>query len=100
MKVTVILKDLSDAFYNGSEFLGPGLLQLPTDADRWARLRDVCTRGELKATMKVGSSDSFRDKVELNQILRGPVSIAFKLESRKGYKLAMFEIVPLSSVKP
>jgi hypothetical protein len=46
--------------------------------------------------MKVGNSDAFRDKVELNHILNSKkpeeINLTYKLEPRRGYKLATFEI--------
>ena len=95
MKITFILKNLSDAFYNGSEFLGVGLLQLQSNKERWERLKDIVSRRELDVKMMVGNSDSFRDKVDLNTMLRMECSFQFKLEPRKGYKLATFEIEPV-----
>ena len=87
MKITVILKDKSDAFYNGNERI-VGLLQMD-DVKKFQRLNELVFEG--RATSKVGNG-SFRDKVELNQILRKPRTIHFKLEPRKGYKLATFDI--------
>ena len=45
-----------------------------------------------RATMKIGMGQ-FRDAVELNAMRRLPCSISFKLEPRKGYKLATFEFI-------
>lgn len=87
MKVTFILKDKSEAFYNGSEFSGVGLLHQGPQ-DQYDRCVKTCLDG--LATMKVGNG-SFRDRVELNQIQRNGKPPSFKLESRKGYKLATFE---------
>lgn len=87
MKVTFILKDKSDAFYNGSEFCGPGLLQ-QTPLEQFERLEKNAHDG--LSTMRVGSCNSFRDRVELNQIRRNGKAPAFTLEPRRGYKLATF----------
>lgn len=88
MKVTVILKDKSDVFYNGGGyFCEVGLLQMEPLA-QWERLQKLSFEG--LSTIKVGSGE-FRDKVELNQILRSGKVPNFRLESRKGYKLATFE---------
>jgi hypothetical protein len=40
---------------------------------------------------KVGSG-MFRDKVELNQLRRKDFALSYKLEARKGYTLATFEV--------
>ena len=90
MKITFIIKDLSDIFYNGGGVLCTiGLLQM-TDSDKFIYLRKLASEKVLKVTCKVGNCDSFRDKVELNSILRGEHTIDFKLEDRRGYKLATF----------
>jgi len=88
MKVTFILKDKSDIFYNGGGyFCEVGLLQMEPLA-QWERLQKQAHDG--LATLKIGTGQ-FRDKVELNQILRSGKSPTFKLEPRKGYKLATFD---------
>lgn len=91
MKITYILKDFTQAFYDG---LPPSIVGFNTlsNSDKFRKLEAM--RGERRVTCKVGNCDSFRDKVELNQTLKGPHSIQFKLEPRKGYKLATFEISP------
>jgi len=88
MKTTFILKDFSDVFYDGSESI-VGLLTIPDD-EKFKRLTKMAN--EKRISMKIGN-ESFRDKVELNQILREPdCRYTFKLEPRRGYKLATFEI--------
>ena len=91
MKITYILKDFTPAFYDG---LLPSIVGFSTlsDSDKFKKLERM--RGEQRVSCKVGNCDSFRDKVELNSTLKGPHSIQFKLEPRKGYKLATFEINP------
>lgn len=101
MKVTFILKDLSEAFFNGnnvppdSPIYIQGLNNL-TDFYKFYYLKGKAARKELQITMKVGNSDDFRDKVELNQILNSKkpeeINLTYKLEPRRGYKLATFEI--------
>jgi len=86
MKTTFILKDLTPQFYEGFGESIVGLLNM-TDADKFTYLNK--SRINLKITMKIGSGQ-FRDTVELNQLLRQPHAVQFKLESRKGYKLATF----------
>jgi hypothetical protein len=87
MKVTFILKDKSDAFYNGSEFSGVGLLQ-QSPMEQFARLEKNASDGLV--SMRIGSCNAFRDRVELNQIRRNGKAPSFSLESRRGYKLATF----------
>jgi hypothetical protein len=97
MKVTFILKDLSKAFYEGSNILGiPGLNNLPSDGERFDYLIGPRCR-DLKISRKTGN-DSTRDAVEFNQLIRAQrqsgvptTPKAYKLEPRKGYKLATFE---------
>jgi len=96
MRITFILKNLSDTFYNGDEkfsCFGPGLLQ-QTNSDKFKRLTSSDAK-DLGITCQIGHCNAFRDKVELNQLMRGGHSIEFKLEPRRGYKLAIFEIKPL-----
>lgn len=88
MKITFILKDLTDAFYQGFGESIVGLLNM-SDADKFAKLNKMAHEKRVK--MKIGN-DSFRDKVELNQILRDACIYTFTLEPRKGYRLATFTI--------
>jgi hypothetical protein len=79
MKVTCIIKDKTDLFYE----------QLAGIEDKFHYL----AHGQhYNISVKIGSSNAFRDRVELNQITRGPHQIIYKLENRKGYRLATFEI--------
>ena len=92
MKVTFTLKDLTDTFYNGLGDSIVGLLNM-TDSEKFAYLSKAAVKKELKISMKIGTSDQFRDKVELNQIMRNPnARYEFKIEPRKGYKLVTFEV--------
>jgi hypothetical protein len=89
MKITVILKDFTEQFYMGTESGSiVGLLKM----DDFAKF-ELCRKlaGENRATMKIGTGQ-FRDAVELNAMRRNPCNITFKLENRKGYKLATFEV--------
>lgn len=92
MKVTFIMKDKTDAFYHGFGDSITGLLNM-SDADKFAYLNK--NRHDLSITMKIGSGQ-FRDSVELNQLLRTSPKITFKLEARKGYKLATFEFTKVT----
>jgi hypothetical protein len=88
MKVTVILKDFSEVFFNGNGQGIVGFLNL-SDSEKFEKLKRM--HAEKRVSMKIGSGQ-FRDAVELNSMMRKPCAYAFRLEPRKGYKLAMFEI--------
>ena len=87
MKVTFILKGVQAQFYSGLGERITGLLNM-SDSEKYTYLDRA--RHDFGFSMKVGSGQ-FRDRVELNQLLRETHSIIFKLEPRKGYKLATFE---------
>jgi hypothetical protein len=88
MKVTFILKGVTDVFYNGFGASIVGLMNL-TDMEKFAYLNRA--RHEHPGfSMKIGTGQ-FRDAVELNQILRTEPSVEFKLEMRRGYRLATFQ---------
>lgn len=89
MKITAILKDFTEQFYNGTDSGSIiGLLNM-SDADKFETCRRLA--GEKRVTMKIGSGQ-FRDAVELNSMRRNPCNFTFKIEPRKGYKLVTFEI--------
>ena len=91
MKVTYILKDFSEVFYTGNGQSILGLLNM-SDKDKFFYL-DKKAKDKIGCTQKIGTSNSFRDRVELNQIIRKDnVAYTFKLDPRKGYKLATFEV--------
>ena len=89
MKVTFILRNLSDAFYYGNGSSITGLLNL-SDSDKFWELRNQAS-GDLRhcVKMKVGSGQ-LRDSVDLNAIVKRDHNVSFKIEPRKGYKLATF----------
>ena len=91
MKVTFILKNLTDAFYDGNGDSIVGLNTL-TDAEKFQKLSRL-SKGDLRhcVSMKIGSGQ-FRDAVDLNMLLREPVTYSYRLEPRKGYRLATFEV--------
>ena len=93
MKVTFILKNLTDAFYDGNESCSIIGLLKRSDSEKFAYLSAKAAKRELDITMKIGATNAFRDRVDLNAILRRQCSYAFKLEHRKGYRLATFDIV-------
>lgn len=84
IKVTVIIKDVTDAFFEGMGDSIIGLLNM-TDADKFTYLNKQLARFPMKI-----SSGSFRDRVELNSMIKKSHTITFKLEPRRGYKLATF----------
>jgi hypothetical protein len=87
MKITVILKDFTEQFFTGfGEIIG---FNTRTNAEKFEYCKKL--HNERRASMKIGTGQ-FRDAVELNQMIRGKHSIAYKLEPRRGYKLATFEI--------
>lgn len=89
MKVTVILKDFTEQFFTGfGEIVG--FLNRP-DSEKFELCRKL--HNEKRVSMKIGTGQ-FRDAVELNQIRRNKHEVAFKLEPRRGYKLATFDITP------
>ena len=93
MKVTAIIKNVSEQFFIGYGDSIAGLNNL-SDLEKFNYLMNKGVSNPETVTTKVGGN-MFRDKVELNQIRRKPFSIDYKLENRKGYKLATFEITPI-----
>lgn len=93
MKVTFIIRDVGDDFFNGIPHLpsfGPGLLNMePIKA--FEKLENLASTGDKRIAMRVGSANAFRDRVDLNQLRRSQKPPAFKLEPRKGYRLATYE---------
>lgn len=85
MQVTFIIKNLTEQTHIE--------LAAMTDADRFAKLTKWAF-GDLRhcVSQKI-ETGQFRDRVELNQIMRSPHFQSYKLEPRRGYKLATFEIV-------
>ena len=93
MKVTFILRNLSETFYNGNGSSITGLLNL-SDSDKFWKLRNQAS-GDLRdcVKMKVGTGQ-FRDSVDLNAIVKRDHAVSFKIEPRRGYKLATFTFSP------
>lgn len=89
MKVTAILKDFSECFYEGREESGiPAFLHV-SPAEQWAIVKRLSA--EKRVSMKINLGQ-FRDAVELNSMMRSPCNITCKVEPRRGYKLATFDI--------
>lgn len=91
MKVTFTLKDLSDMFYEGHGTTIVGFNSME-DRDKLTYLMQKSSSMPSNIKMKIGSGSQFKDRVELNQILRTNYSVVYSLEPRKGYKLATFEV--------
>lgn len=87
MKTTFTLSNLTPEFYTGYGAHLLGLLNM-TDTEKFTYLdKSRTTFSNIK--MKIGSGQ-FRDQVDLNSLLKQPHSVTFKLEPRRGYKLATF----------
>ena len=85
MKVTYILKDKSDSYINGIKAM---------QALQAFDYLNKESHGQYayNVSQKIGNG-SFRDKVELNQIMRKEIIQAwFSFEPRKGYILVTFTI--------
>ena len=91
MKVTVIMKDFSDAFYSGrpSETMPIPSFTAMSAHDKWAKCKQLAA--DRRVTMKI-MTGQFSDAVDLNHMLKSPVDIEFTIEPRRGYKLATFHI--------
>ena len=87
MKITFILKDLTEAFYEGGTY-SIGLKRL-NDFEKFLFLLYYARNNYFGITCKIGNG-SFRDKVEFNQTMRKNYILSFSLEPRRGYKLATF----------
>jgi hypothetical protein len=89
MKITFILKDLSEEFFTGFGDI-VGFAALSNDV-KFSKLLKMSAQSGISVKAKIGAG-AFRDRVELNQLMRKPCTYIFKLEPRKGYQLATFEI--------
>ena len=88
MKITAIMKGFTEQFYNGAGESIPAFMDMDNRA-KWEKIKRM--GHEKRVSVKIGNGQ-FRVAVELNQIMREPVNIDFKLEPRRGYKLATFDI--------
>lgn len=81
MKVTFILKNLTDAFY----------AKIPNETEEaFNYLDNLSKKPEWGISRKI-ETGSFNDGVKFNMMRKnGKTAKQFKLESRKGYKLAIF----------
>jgi hypothetical protein len=93
MKITVIVRDLSDAFWSGNGDLIPSFLA-QSAIDRLDRLTRLSVDLPRNISIKVGNG-SFRDKVDWNQAMRDATRkerMTAKIEPRRGYRLVTFEL--------
>lgn len=91
MKVTAIIKNVSDTFFLGFGDSIQGLNNMD-DREKFNYLMNKGVTNPETVTTKVGGG-MFRDKVELNQLRRKDYRLTYKLENRRGYKLATFELL-------
>lgn len=90
MKITFTLKDISEQFFTGfGDIVGFDAL---SDEGKFSKLLKLSEQSGTGVKAKIGAG-AFRDRVELNQLMRNPCAYAFKREPRRGYQLATFEIV-------
>ena len=91
MKVTFIIKGMTDVFWQGNNGSIQGLDNM-TDLERLEKLFKCSGQPEYQITSKIGNG-SFRDKVDLNALKRNGLTVQeYKKENRKGYKLVTFII--------
>lgn len=87
MKITFILKDLSEAFFIGHDKFILAFNEL-NDLEKFLFLIYKAGRKELNITMRIGSSNQFRDQVEFNLLKRKGLGLKeFAIEMRRGYRL-------------
>lgn len=91
MKVTAIIKNANTAFFEGFGESIKGLNNM-NDKEKFDYLLNMGVSSPSIVATKIGGG-MFRDKVELNQLRRKDFALSYKLENRKGYKLAIFEVI-------
>lgn len=94
MRVTLIIKNVSEAFLGGIPGLSKGLNHM-SDSEKFAYLSKNAR--DFGVTMRIGSGQ-FRDAVDLNALLRSPHAITYALLPRRGYRIVEF-IVTAKAVK-
>lgn len=85
MQVTFILRNLTDSALDETAAMAP---RAAFDRlHKWAF-------GDLRhcVSVKFGTANAFRDRVEANGLLKSDCRMSFKIEPRRGYKLATFDI--------
>ena len=82
MKVTFTIQDMADTFYD----------RLTTPEEAYKILSGYA-KGDLKhkIKMRIGTG-TMQDSIDFNMMMRKNVTMDFKIEPRKGYKLATFEV--------
>jgi hypothetical protein len=85
MQTTFIVKNLTESTLESIAALSP--------LDAYLKLKDWAY-GDLKhcVSIKHGTSNAFRDRVEWNGLVKGLKPMTFMLEPRRGYKLFTFTI--------
>ena len=91
MKVTAIIKNVNDAFFQGFGDSIKGLNNM-SDLEKFDYLLNKGVTDPQIVSTKVGGG-MFKDRVALNQLRRGYFELSYKLENRRGYKLATFEVM-------
>lgn len=91
MKVTAIIKNVNDAFFQGFGDSIKGLNNM-SDLEKFDYLLNKGVTDPQIVSTKVGGG-MFKDRVALNQLRRGYFELSYKLENRRGYKLATFEVL-------
>jgi hypothetical protein len=81
MKATSTLHNLTDRFYDD--------LQLLTPSDQFAKLNKLRIDLPHCIKLKIGN-DSFRDRVDLNSLMKRTHTVTSKIEPRRGYNLMTF----------
>jgi hypothetical protein len=81
MKATSTLHNLTDSFYAD--------LQLLTPSDQFSKLNKLRIDLPHCIKLKIGN-DSFRDRVDLNSLMKRTHTVTSKIEPRRGYKLMTF----------
>ena len=90
MKVTAIIKNVNNAFFQGFGDSIKGLNNM-SDLEKFDYLLNKGVTDPQIVSTKVGGG-MFKDRVTLNQLRRGYFELSYKLENRRGYKLATFEL--------
>lgn len=84
MKVTHIIKDVTEQFFIGFGASITGFFSM-TDAEKFSYLN----KNRARFPQKIGNGQ-FMDTVELNSMLKNSPRVEFRLEQRRGYQLAIF----------
>ena len=85
MKITATIKDKSDCFYEKLDAMSA------RESFDYLTKNAYGTYAIHGLSLKIGNG-SFRDKVDLNSLIRSPVTMTYKREPRRGYYLVTFEV--------